>query len=435
MQEENYLYWLWLSEKCGVASREFGKLISQFSEPFDIYRMEEDEIEHLEGIGSALKGRLCDKSLTSAYGIWKYCKQHGIWILPYTDPAYPERLRSIEDPPALLYVLGALPNLNRRLCIGMVGTRKMSEYGRQAGYKLSYELAAANVVVVSGMALGVDGISACGALAAGGTTIAVLGCGISVVYPEEHRTLMRAIAKQGAVVTEYPPSMPPKASNFPKRNRIISGFCQGVVIVEGTMGSGSMITAHVTVKQGRDLFALPGKITEKNASGPNELIRQGARVALCVDDVLSHYDFLYHDAINYARLEQAKRRVRPIEEAMRLYGVPMSSRSAPTVSEWRKNDDEKRPSVDSEKRGSQGQTDSSVSCETVLSVREQEHSLLATLDENTRRIFQQMPLEQATVPDALTGTGLSIGEIISCLTLLELNGLVRSLPGGMYIRK
>ncbi|MBR6744449.1 MAG: DNA-processing protein DprA, partial [Clostridia bacterium] len=167
MKDENSLYWIWLSEKCGIASKEFGRLADRYENPFDLYRLDEDEIEHLEGIDEGLKNRLCDKSLESAYAILRYCKQNRVDIVGYSDPRYPARLRSIEDPPVLLYVLGKMPDMNDRLCVGMVGTRKMSEYGRQTAYKISYELAAANAIVVSGMALGVDSVSACGALAAG----------------------------------------------------------------------------------------------------------------------------------------------------------------------------------------------------------------------------------------------------------------------------
>ena len=260
MKDENILYWIWLSERCGVASREFGRLIEKYENPFDLYRLEEEELEHLEGISLALKSRLGDKALDSAYSIMRYCKEKKVDIIYYSDPRYPERLKRIETPPVLLYCFGKFPNFNDRLCIGMVGTRRMSEYGKQSAYKISYELASAKAVIVSGMALGIDGVCACGALSAGGDTVAVLGCGISVVYPKEHKKLMAAIGRCGAVITEYPPMEKPNSQNFPKRNRIISGLCQGVVIVEGVVGSGALITASRAIAQGRDVFALPGKI-------------------------------------------------------------------------------------------------------------------------------------------------------------------------------
>ena len=259
MNSEDILYWLWLSERIGIASKEFGKLVKRYDSPFDLYRLEEEEIEGLEGVSERLKLKLADKNLDFAYKTKYECAKKGIHVIPYGDARYPERLRQLEDPPVLLYVMGELPSMDERLCVGMVGTRKISEYGRQSAYKISYELASAGMVIVSGMALGVDGVSAVGALAAGGTTVAVLGCGLSVVYPKEHARLMRAIAAHGAVVSEYPLSEPPYGGNFPKRNRIISGLCQGVLIVEGAQGSGALITASLAEKQGRDVFALPAR--------------------------------------------------------------------------------------------------------------------------------------------------------------------------------
>ena len=321
MKNENSLYWVWLAERCGVASKDFGRLIVQYKDPFELYRMEEDEIECIECIGDRLKYALCDKSLESAYSILRYSKGNKVDVISYYDTEYPARLRTIEDPPVILYVLGKLPNMDDRLCVGIVGTRKMSEYGAQTAYKISYELAAANAVIVSGMALGVDGVAACGALASGGKTVAVLGCGISVIYPKEHKRLMDAIAVNGAVVTEYPPTEPPRGANFPRRNRLISGFCQSVLIVEGAIGSGALITAQRAIDQGREVFALPGKINESNSDGPNELIQQGAYVALSADDIICHYDFLYRDTIYYDKLRKAQKDAVPIEVSLDKYGV------------------------------------------------------------------------------------------------------------------
>ena len=321
MKDENSLYWIWLSEKCGVACKEFGRLAERYENPYDLYRLEEEEIEQLEGISRSLKTRLTEKSLESSYAILRYCRQNRVAVIGYHDKRYPARLRSIENPPVLLYALGKIPDWNSRLCIGMVGTRKMSEYGQQTAYKISYELSAANALIVSGMALGVDAVSACGALAAGGETVAVLGCGISVVYPKEHAKLKEEILRNGVILTEYPPNERPVGANFPKRNRIISGICQGVLVIEGAVGSGALITAKWAVEQGRELFALPGKVNDVNSEGPNELIRKGAHVALCADDILCHYDFLYHDTVNYKGLARAKKKKVPEEVSLKKYGV------------------------------------------------------------------------------------------------------------------
>ena len=429
MRDENVLYWIWLSERCGAASKDAGRIAERYSDPFDVYRMDEEETERIEGISPACKIKLLDKSLESAYSILKYCKQKKIDVISYSDKRYPSRLRAIEDPPALLYVLGELPNMNDRLCIGVVGTRKISEYGRDSAYKISYELAAAGSVVVSGMALGVDGVAACGALAAGGATVAVLGSGISVVYPKEHGKLMTEIAKRGAVITEYPPFERPHGYNFPKRNRIISGLCQGVLVIEGSAGSGALITAKKAIDQGRELFALPGKVNENNSDGPNELIKNGALVALSADDIISHYDFLYHDCINYKRLREARLGGTDVEKALKKYGVSVDVMGEKKAVR-KKPDKEELAVAQTPKAEKEPQRN-----EAPKASADRSAELLRGLDSVSQRVFEAMPVDRAVAPDGLSVDGVGIGELITALTMLEISGLVQSLPGGMYVRK
>lgn len=439
MKDENLLYWIWLSERCGVSSKDFGRLITRYESPFDIYRLDDDEVERLEGISPALRARLTDRTLEGAYSILRYCKQKKIDIVSYGDRRYPSRLKNIEDPPVLLYVMGELPDMDNRLCFGMVGTRKMSAYGRSSAYKISYELGAANAVVVSGMALGVDGVCAAGALAAGGKTVAVLGCGLYVVYPKEHGTLMREIAKRGAVISEYPPSTRPNGYNFPKRNRIISGLCQGVLVVEGSSTSGALITAKHAVGQGRELFALPGKINESNSDGPNELIKNGALVALSSDDIISHYDFLYHDCIDYKGFRRAKQGMIPEEQSFKKYGILSvygsdSADANRAIGENGSASAEKTDKKDAKKaEGIREITEKSSLVTPAVSVVAEE--ALVGLDETAHKVFFALPTDRAVSPDALPIEGVGIGEIITALTMLEIGGLVTSLPGGMYIRK
>ena len=306
MYDDDSLYWIWLADKCGPASKSFARIADRFGSPFEVYRLEPEEIDALDFISERLKSALSQKSLERSYSILKYCKQNKIEIISYGSRKYPSSLKTLEDPPAVLYCAGRLPDFDKRLCIGVVGTRKISAYGMQTSYKISYEMAAANICVISGMALGVDAVSACAAIEAGGCTVAVLGCGIDIVYPKAHAKLKNSICRNGAVITEFPPSEPPNARNFPKRNRIISGLSQGVLIVEGNAASGAMITAERAISQGREVFALPGKINESNSEGPNALIRKGANVALGSEDIILHYDFLYHDAIDYRGLKKSK---------------------------------------------------------------------------------------------------------------------------------
>jgi DNA processing protein len=441
VRDENTLYWLWLAEKCGIASKQFGRIIEKYDDPFDVYRLGEDEIEQLEGINGALRAKLCEKDLESSYSILKYCKENRVDIISYGDSRYPARLKNIEDAPILLYCLGHFPDFNSALCIGIVGTRKMSEYGKQSAYKIGYELSSAGAIVVSGMALGVDGAAASGALSAGGRTVAVLGCGISVVYPKEHKKLMEEISRKGAVITEYPPTEAPHGHNFPKRNRIISGLCQGVLVVEGAAGSGALITARRAIDQGREVFALPGKIDESNSEGPNELIREGAYPALCSDDILRHYDFLYHDVIDYSKHTKAKRKVArgDADAALRKYGVGsrvLKFANDPKPQEPAQTQTPDEESFVLEERHEDEQTPTEqASTEKRESMADNSAELLAGLDETTRRVFESLPIDKAVSPDALAAAGIGVGDAITSLTMLELCGLVSSLPGGLYVRK
>ena len=429
MKDENNLYWIWLSERLGTASKAFPRLIEKYDNPYEIYRLDTEETDRLEGLSERLKSKLCDKSLENAYSILKYCRKSGVDIIGYDDARYPSRLKNIEDPPVLLYCLGKMPHMDRRLCMGMVGTRKMSEYGKQTAYKISYELGAANVCVVSGMALGIDAVCACGALESGGTTVAVLGSGISVVYPKEHKKLMSAITRHGAVITEYSPFERPNKGNFPKRNRIISGLCQGVVVIEGVKGSGALITAEKAISQGRELFALPGMVGQNNSEGPNDLIRNGANVVRSAQDIIEHYDFLYHDAINYRGLSKAKSNSEYNEKILKKYGVsPVYNngryeqvKSANDIEDISIPTDEAPQNVDNVKKS--------------IYRPDNSEAILEALDDSTRRVFSLIPDGAAFTPDVVAAQGVDVGDVITALTMLEISGLITSLPGGMYVRK
>ena len=438
MYDDDSLYWIWLADKCGPASKDIARLIGRFESPFEIYRLESEEIETLDFIGARLKSALSEKSLEGAYSILKYCKKNKVDIITYSSKKYPSRLRSLEDPPAVLYCLGRLPDLDRRLCIGVVGTRKISAYGMQTSYKISYEMAAANICVISGMALGVDAVAACGALEAGGDTVAVLGCGIDIVDPKAHAKLKSSICKSGAVITEFPPSEPPYGRNFPKRNRLISGLSQGVLIIEGNSSSGAMITAERAISQGREVFALPGKVNESNSEGPNELIKRGANVALCSEDIILHYDFLYHDTINYRGLKKASYSSEFSEEALEKYGVSTevfygASKNAQASEKPRARN---RVTVREEVVSSAAIENVAPESDNEITERKDNSAeLLDSLDSVTKRVFELMPLDRACTPDEFMSADIGIAEAITSLTLLEISGLAVSLPGGTYMRK
>ena len=238
------------------------------------------------------------------------------------------------------------------------------------------------------------------------------------------------------MISEFMPSSIPDKYNFPIRNRIISGLCQGTLVVEGDRHSGALITARCALAQGRDVFALPGKINESNSEGPNELIRDGANAALGAEDILSSYDFLYGDVINYKAFRKAQRRSQLDEEIIDGLGVCARSYNAAPVEESPHNRKKK------DNAGSQRAYDEKteeVRAEgfekTPKEASLRDDSVLEGLDAGVRKIFEEMPIDTAVSPDMLVGEGADVSDVITALTFLELCGLVSSLPGGLYIRK
>ncbi len=209
----------------------------------------------------------------------------GATILTLDDPDYPALLRELPDAPPVLYVKGTLFDADR-WAVAFVGTRRATTYGREMTYRLVTPLVNAGITIVSGLALGIDAVGHKAALDAGGRTIAVLGCGIDVVYPPEHRKLSEAIVENGALLTQFPPGTPPEGRNFPVRNQVISGLSLAVVVVEAPESSGALLTADVAAEQGRDVFAVPGSVTAKASVGTNRLIQHGAKLVMSAEDIL-----------------------------------------------------------------------------------------------------------------------------------------------------
>ena len=253
----------------------------------------DDALSAVDGIDNNIMAALLDRDLSLSMRILEYCERVNVGIMTLSSSVYPERLRSIHAKPILLYYRGRIPDIDDHVMIACVGTRKCSKSGAVNAERLGRELACAGAVVVSGMALGIDACAQRGALSAGGHTIAVLGCGIDRVYPPENRELMEEIAEHGTLITEYAPGSDPAGKHFPVRNRIISGLCQGTVVVEADLYSGSLITARAARMQGRDLFAFPGNPEDRRSEGTNTLIREGAKLVTCAADILNEYELLY----------------------------------------------------------------------------------------------------------------------------------------------
>lgn len=282
-------YWLWLSSLRGVPNQMKLSLLGYFGTPERIYMADSGEYLLVDGMTRQCAELLENKSLREADRILGDCERLGLRILTLHDTEYPDRLRNIYDAPILLYVKGRLPLFDDEVAVAMVGARRSSDYALRVSEQLSYQLASQGAVVVSGLAAGGDAAAHRGALRGGGFTAAVIGGGHDIVYPYENRYLYEDIAVRGVILSEYPPRTHHDGRHFPVRNRIISGLSLGVVVTEAAEKSGTLITAGRALDQGRDVFAIPGRIDEPGCAGSNRLLRDGAMVVTEAWDVLAHY--------------------------------------------------------------------------------------------------------------------------------------------------
>ncbi|MBR7117726.1 MAG: DNA-processing protein DprA [Clostridia bacterium] len=291
------IYEIWLSLACTPDTATFPKLLERFGSAEEIYNATDFDIRYAVDANNSDSARLIDKDLERASEIYNFCITRSVGLVSYFDKEYPELLKKIQTPPVLLYYRGKLPDFSANFHCAIVGTRSLSDYGRVNAFRAGYDLALAGANIVSGMAIGCDGVALAGALAGGAKTIAVLGSGIDVCYPHQHQTLARAIVKEGCVITEYAPGTKPERINFPRRNRIISGLCRLTVFVEGKLESGAMITARHAMKQGRDVFAFPGNVFSPGSEGAHRLIQDGARLCGSAGDIIYAYKNEYGKAI------------------------------------------------------------------------------------------------------------------------------------------
>lgn len=284
--ETNLARWVALSRIPGLGCVGFKKLAGHFEDPTEALSVSRTALAEIEGLDQQAIDGLCN------FSAWDEAEKEivkadraGVKIVPFTDSNYPARLRMISDPPPLLYLKGEIRQEDEK-AVAIVGSRSTSDYGRRVARDLCRGLASFGFTVVSGMARGIDGTAHETALNAGGRTLAVLGSGVDCVYPAEHDKLYQRISENGAVISEFPMGTRPLAFNFPARNRLISGLSLGVVVVEATEKSGSLITAGLALEQGREIFAVPGEVGSSRSRGAHRLIRQGAKLVETVDDII-----------------------------------------------------------------------------------------------------------------------------------------------------
>lgn len=366
--------WLALSAAPGVGPRTIARLIAHFGDPL---AARQAPTEVLQGLGLKAESiaalRTPDQAQIERALAW--AEQPQAHILTRADPRYPPLLAEIPDPPAVLYVRGD-PLVLAEPQIAIVGSRNPTPQGQRVTGELASRLAAWGLVVTSGLAVGVDGAAHWGALQTG-RTIAVLGTGPDQVYPARHRDLARRVAACGALVSEYPPGEAPRARNFPRRNRLISGLALGTLVTEAALQSGSLITARHALEQGREVLAVPGSVHNPLARGCHALIREGARLVEDADQILAELAPLLRG----------------------LIATPPDARVQLT----------QRPADPG--RGAQ-----------------------AGLDPDYRRLLDAMGYDPVALDELVGATGLSIQSLSSMLLVLELEGHVSSVPGGRYCR-
>ena len=289
----NTIKWLWLTTKRGLSSVKISRLVEKYGSIEDIYSRTSYDVPHLTKEDTAA---LCNKSLDTAKRTYENVRSCGAEILTCDNKYYPESLRNIRPMPYVLYVRGRAMDIDNMFAIGIVGTRINTDYGAECASRISYELGKQGVVIVSGLAKGIDSIAMSAAIRAGAKTIGVLGCGIDQVYPASNRRLFDEVLKNGLIISEYPPGMLAFRGSFPQRNRIIAGLSRGVLVVEGSRSSGSMITARFAEEYSRDVFAVPRNIGDKNAhgipmDGTDHLIQTGAKLIMSAADMLTEYGY------------------------------------------------------------------------------------------------------------------------------------------------
>ena len=384
-------YWVWLTTLPGLGERARLQLLAHFGSPEEIYFAPEGELLLAEGITKLQAALLADKSLDRAERVLEDCAKDGQFVLTMDDAGYPDRLRSIYDPPLLLYGKGSRPLFDEEVAITVVGTRSCTPYGVRAASQLGYELAKQGALLVSGMAKGIDGEALLGALRAGGFTAAVLGGGVDVIYPAANRRLYEDIAATGVILSEYPPGTEPKAEHFPVRNRLLSALSLATVVVEAPEKSGALITAATALEQGREVFAVPGPFDAPMSRGSNALIREGAGLVCEAWDVLSFYESRFPH-----KLRPLRAKLPPLPKGAAESDAP----AAPVAQEKSAAKAPELPVLDISKDPA-GLTDDQIA---VLSVLKAD---IPTLTD-----------------DAALLTDLPVRRVLSALTVLEIDGYV-----------
>lgn len=396
-------YWLWLTTRKGLGADGALTVLDCFQTPERAYYADREEYEQLPLQPSQIRG-LTDKSMDGPEKILADCQRLDVRIMTLQDADYPQRLRQIADPPAVLYIRGRVLPFDEKAAIAVVGTRQPTAYGEGCAARFGMELTAGGALVVSGMAEGLDACAIRGALKAGGPVVSVLAGGVDVPFPPQHRFLYEDVASVGALISEYPPGMPHIGHHFPRRNRILSGLALGVLAVECRPYSGTMITVNHALEQDRDVFAIPGPLDAPMSQGPNLLIRQGARLVTCGGDILDEYRDRFPELKQHSPLEAdaVRERLDEVEHQQKLH---------PRDKEHKPPAQSQQPERETVARSQQKER-----------FTDDELALLHALGSKSRTVDELVELSQTPTR-----------RVLSALTMLQVSGAVEEKPGRRFV--
>lgn len=440
----NKKYWIWLASVAGYGSSLPKKLFFELKTAENIYNATPDVLRKLNCTEKQIQ-LMSNKSLDTAIKTVEWCKNNNVNLLCMDDPRYPVRLISINNPPAVIYYIGKLYDIDSKLCLAGVGTRKCTKYGYNFSYTFSYDLAKSGAIIISGLAAGIDSACHNGALDAGGKTIAVLGCSINKVYPPENRELMKNIARNGLLITEYSPFTNHIPKFFSMRNRIISALSLGVMVFEADEGSGSLITANNAKHQGKKVYALPGKIGETLSLGTNGLIKNGASPISDVKDVLGDFLSMYKGNVVTTNLIDS-----PVQKNNDSFVFEKA--------EEKKIKETKKTNTTIKKQAAVGPNESGISSQhtvsydtepgttphtlkkqAALTAEEAECKMveadLCELDQTEKDIYMLLSYDVPKSADELALPDHCLPDILSSLTMLEIKGYISLHPGNRYTRR
>lgn len=419
MISENAEFWIWITNALGYNTPKVKRINELYTDISQFYEGGEKEWRY-SGILSANDIiKLRETDIRSSKRIIDRCNQLNYSIICIDDRSYPNCLKNIYSPPAVLYVSGKLPDVDNRLVIGIVGTRSASEYGVKNSYQFAYALSKCGVATVSGGALGIDCASHRGALAADGVTICVRGCGINYNYLHENERMRNAITKKGAVISEYPPDEAPRNYYFPARNRIIAALSQGILIIESGEKSGSLITANLALEMGKEVFALMGNNTPQNR-GSNHRIKEGSATPVTdFMDILYAFDNLYitgedvdFDSISLADIE----------------AVPVKGRAK--VSQQKSQQKlPKRQSKDVQSKSTDNTLDNTDKENKPI------HKENLNLEGDIRKIYEYLSDKPVHIDKIASDLQIPVFKVLSSLSYLEINDLATALQGRNFILK